>query len=148
VHGVDDALVAGAPAEVSGQALADLLVAGFRVVTQQSGDGRHETRCTETTLEAVAFSQRRLNGGEFTVGGSDVFDGGDLLAVDLDREEQAGADGLTVQQHRTGAAGTVFAAQVGAGETAPLAEEVRQRHTRFDEALVVTSVDGYLDKVR
>ncbi len=57
MHGVDDALVAGAPAEVPGQTLADLLVAGFRVVTQQSGDGRHETRCPRLGGAAVVLAE-------------------------------------------------------------------------------------------
>ena len=68
VHRVDDALVAGAPAEVAGQALADLLVGGLRVVAQQRRDRHDETRCAEAALQAVALAKRGLHRRQLAVG--------------------------------------------------------------------------------
>src|SRR5579884_1837321 len=50
LHGVDDALVPGAPAEVAGQPFAYLVISGVRVIAQQCSDRRDETRCAETAL--------------------------------------------------------------------------------------------------
>src|ERR1700761_4544160 len=87
VHRVDDALITGAPAEVAGESLADLLIGGFRVVAQKRGDRRDETRCAEAALQPVALAQCGLHRRKLAVLTRDALDGGDLLAVDLHSED-------------------------------------------------------------
>jgi len=54
----------------------------------------------------------------------DAFDGGDLVAVGLYREHQAGARRLAVEQHGAGAADAVLAAGMRAGETEIVAQAI------------------------
>ena len=60
-------------------------------------------------------------------GVGEPLDGGDLLAVDGDREHQAGAHRPAVEQHRAGAAHAVLAADVGAGQPEVVAERVGEQ---------------------
>jgi len=80
----------------------------------------------------VALAQRGLNRGKLAVGACDPFDGGDLLTVHLHREDEAGSDGLAVEQHRAGTAGAVLAAEMGGGQPAAVTQEVGQRLPRLD----------------
>ena len=51
-------------------------------------------------------------------------DGAELVAIRLDREEEAGAHRLAVELDRAGAADAVLAADVGAGQPRLVADEV------------------------
>jgi hypothetical protein len=57
---IDDALVAGAPADVAGQRLADLLLIGVGVVAEERGGLHDEPWRAETTLEAMRIPHRLL----------------------------------------------------------------------------------------
>ena len=57
----DDALVAGAAAQVARQRLADLLVGRVRVVAQERGHRHDEARRAEAALQPVAVAERRLH---------------------------------------------------------------------------------------
>jgi hypothetical protein len=59
--GFEDALIAGAAAEVARQRLADLLVAGIGVVAQVGGESDDEAGRAEPALQAVAVAKRRLD---------------------------------------------------------------------------------------
>src|SRR4051794_38498281 len=85
---VDDVLVAGAAAEVPGEAFADLPFRGLRVVLQQR-DGRHDhARRTVTALQAVFFPEALLQRMQVAVRREplDRRDGG---SVGLNREDGA-----------------------------------------------------------
>ena len=75
-------------------------------------------------------------------GGGEPFDGLDLGAVGLDREEQARADGDAVEPHGARTADAVLAADVRAGQAERVAEEVREEQPRLDLLAPGTSVDG------
>ncbi len=62
-----------------------------------------------------------------------------------DGEDQARANGLAVDQHGAGTAHPVLATEVGAGQSAPLAQEVGQGEPRFDLARPLLAVDGQPD---
>ena len=68
------------------------------------------------------------------------FDGGDFPAVRLHGQHQAGAHRAAVAQHRACAAHTVLAADVRAGHSKLVAQEISQQHARlglgFDSATV------------
>ena len=57
-------------------------------------------------------------------------------AVDLDREEEAGAHGDAVEPHRARAADAVLAADVRAGEAERVADEVGEQQPRLDTLAV------------
>ena len=65
--------------------------------------------------------------------------------VDLNREQDAGPDGIAVDDHGAGPADAVFAAHVGAGETEVVAQEIREQPAGLDAALDPDPVDLYGD---
>ena len=69
------------------------------------------------------------------------FDGADLAAVGLDREHQAGAHGVVVEDDGAGAADAVLAADMGPGLAAIVADGVDQRAPRLDPDRIVAAVD-------
>ena len=75
-----------------------------------------------------------------------LVDGLHLGVVGLHGEHQTAAYGFTVEQHRAGAAGTVLATQVGAGQATLLTHEIRQGHPRFDDRLDRATIDRHLDR--
>jgi hypothetical protein len=76
---------------------------------------------------------------------SEALHGGDLPAVRLHGEEEAGPHRLTVEQHGTGAAHPVLAADVGSGEAQLVAEKVAQQETRLRQVGVMGAVDADAD---
>ena len=66
-------------------------------------------------------------------------------AVGLDREHQAGADRLAVEDDGAGAADAVLAADMGAGLAAVVADRVDQGLARLDADRVRRAVDGQRD---
>src|SRR4051794_6434924 len=67
LHGFDDVDVAGAPAEVAGDRLADLPFAGIRIACQQGRAGEHHARRAEAALQAVLLPETFLNGVELAI---------------------------------------------------------------------------------
>ena len=68
--------------------------------------------------------ERLLQRVQFAVLAFQALDGGERCAVGLDREHEAAADGLAVDQDGAGTADAVLTAEVGAGEAAVLAKRV------------------------
>ena len=64
----------------------------------------------------------------------------------LNREDQTGPHRVAVEQHRARPAGTVLAAQMGAGQPALLAQEVGQRHPRLYHGFDRAAVDRHVDR--
>src|SRR5262245_60690958 len=108
---------------------------------QQLGGGDDHAGRAEAALHGVAGVEGLLQRAQ-TLGGREALDGDDRAAVELRREEQAAARAAPVHQHRAGAADTVLAAHVGAGEPEIPAKEVGERTARLDGALHGCAVDG------
>ena len=89
-HGAEDALVAGAAAEVARQPLPDLVVGGVGVALEQRRGRHDEPRRAEPALQPVLGLERGLHRAELAVGG-EALDGGDLGAVGLHGEDEARA---------------------------------------------------------
>src|SRR5262249_49631009 len=70
-----------------------------------------------------------------------ALDGLDLAALALDRQGEAGQDGLTVDEHRAGAALAELAAVLGAGELEVLAQYLEERLVDGDVHLALLTVD-------
>ena len=69
----------------------------------------------------------------------------DRLSFQLDSKQQTGADRLTIDQDRAGAADAVLTADVGPRLPALLAKRIRQRAARLDVDDVALTVDGEID---
>src|SRR4249920_1779667 len=148
-HGLDDPLVAGAPAQVRRHELAHLRL-GEAVgggPFGQVGLGEHEEAGgAEPALQRVMVAERLLEVGQLIAGGQ-ALDGADLGAVGLHAEDQAGPHRAAVDQHRAGAADPVLAAQVSAGVAQVVAQHVGQRPAGLHGELVLTPVDAQPDLV-
>ena len=73
------------------------------------------------------LDERLLDRPRGAVRSGEPLDGGDLVAVHGDREQQAAAHRPAVEQHRAGAADSVLAAHVGAGQAEVVAQRVGQQ---------------------
>ena len=87
--------------------------------------GHNHSRRAVAALESVIFDECFLYRAQLTVL-CQTFDGRDFAAIRLHREMKTGFDDFTVEQHGAGAALADDAADVSAGETDILAEEMRQ----------------------
>ncbi len=99
VDGVEDLLVPGAAAEVARQRLADLVVARIRDAAQEVGRGDDEAGRAEPALDRARIGERLLHGMEVAVLG-EPFDGDDLVALRLRREDETRAHELSVEENR------------------------------------------------
>ena len=91
--GIHDLLVAGAPAQVAGQGLADLQVVRLRHPAQQVVRGDDQARRAEAALDGAGLHERlldRVQPGRL----GQALDGDDVAALRLPRRHQAGADHL------------------------------------------------------
>src|ERR1700677_3970772 len=159
-HGRQNALVARAAAQVPGQGVADLLVGRIGMLPQERGRRDDEAGGAEAALQRVVLAEGGLHGRELArsrrrAARVDALDRGDLAAVRLHGEDQAGADGLAagqarpalvrvvgvLQQDRAGAADAVLAADVGASQLAALAQEVDQGQPRLHARAPEPAVD-------
>src|SRR4051794_9282035 len=131
LHGADDALVTGAPAQVAGQAGADLLVARVRVRLEERRGGHDEPGGTETTLEAVALPEGPLHRGQGLGVRGQPLDRGDLRILHLDAQHQAGTNCLPVDEDGAGTADAVLAAEVCAGQPEVFAQGVGEGLARL-----------------
>ena len=75
------------------------------------------------------------------IGWGQAFDSPDLGAIGLDRVHDARSHTRAVEQHGTGAAHPVLAADVGAAQAQVLTQKIDQRLAHFDFARVSHSID-------
>src|SRR5262245_63313677 len=87
-HGIDDALVAGAAAEIGRHGLANLLLARIRVFSEQLVGEHEHARCAEATLKALRLTEGGLERMHL-VAARQALDGRDLSVVRADRQHQA-----------------------------------------------------------
>ena len=98
----------------------------------------------ETALQRIAPLECLLQIGN-DAGIRDAFDGFDFGAVALHGKDEAAAHHLAVDQHRAGAADAVLAADMAAGQSQILAQEIDQRLARLDALAHVLAVDAQAD---
>jgi hypothetical protein len=109
---------------------------GEQVVGAHQEPGR-----AEAALEGVVLAERLLQGVQLVLA-AEAFDGGDLRTVELDREEQAGAGGLAVDEDGAHPADAVLAPDVGAGQAEVVAERVGQGGPGWKRQGDLAAVDG------
>src|SRR5262249_19749186 len=123
LDGIDDRLVAGAAAVVSGQVLADLVARGAGETKHEIMSGHQHAGRAESALERVAPMEGFLQLRELA-GVGQSFDGIDSAPIRLYGKHQATAHDLAVDADRAGAAHAMLAGGVRSSETQLLAEEV------------------------
>src|SRR6185503_3017352 len=92
---LDDVVVAGAAADVAVEALADVLLAGLRVVGEELHRRHHHPRRAETALETVTLAKRRLHRVQLAVS-REAFDRRHLAPLHLCGEDRARLDRAAV----------------------------------------------------
>src|SRR5580765_4716709 len=126
--------VTGAAAEVAGNAVADLVFGGVRILSEQRR-GRHEdTRDAESTLRHTLLHERVLERGEHAHLG-ETLDGADGAAARLHGQHEAARHGLAVDVDGAGSAVAGAAAFLGSGQVQVLAQRIEQRLVGLDEHL-------------
>src|SRR3954471_5118047 len=147
LDGVEDVPVAGAAADVSLQRLADLVVGRPRIAVEQSLRAHQHPGSAIPALQCVVVRERLLQRMQLVVGRRESFDGLDLRAVGLDREQHAALDQRAVVDHRARAAVAGVAADVAAGQVEVVADEVDQEAPRLHLALVRLAVHRHGDRL-
>src|SRR5690606_24344550 len=143
-HGRDDVGVAGAPAQVALQALADLGLARVGVVAEQVDGGHQHARSAVAALQGVPAVERPLQRVPPPVAGQ-ALDGADLAAVGLGGQDRAALHGQPVHEDgaRTAAAGVAADLGVGLADVPP--RGVEEKAARRDLVVVAHAVEGYAD---
>jgi hypothetical protein len=137
---LDDAVVAGTPAEDAGDLLADLRLGQLLPAPRQRGGGHQKAGRAEAALQAVLVLERLLQRVEPVVLGEGL-DGLHLTPVQLRGEHQARLHRLPVDEHGAHAAHPLLTADVGPGETQPVSQEVRGVHACRHPVGAVLTVD-------
>ncbi len=122
-----DVLIAGTAAEIAGNGDPHLLFGRVGIVAQEFDQRGENSRRAEAALQAVIVAERLLQRMQLVGIRRDAFDGQNLVPVGLHGEHKARARRTAVEQNSAGAAHAVLAAEMGAGETKLMADEVRQR---------------------
>ena len=148
MHRGDDVLVARAPAQVPADHVAHLLVVRLGRGPQPGSDRGQEAGRAEAALEAVALGKGLLHRRQRPVASREALDSRDLRAVHADSEQQAGAHGRPIQQDRAGAADSVLAADVRAGQPEVVANAVGQQAAGRDARDHGCAVHGEADLVQ
>ena len=125
---VHEGLVAGAAAQVAVllEPVTDFFTGGSIVVVQQDLGGHDEAGGAEAALGAAMCHPGNLQGMHIG-NGTDAFDGGDLSVLsDLAQLHDAGTGNLAVHNDVTGAAMTLAAADLTAGQQQTVPKEAGQ----------------------
>src|SRR5216683_5764657 len=121
--------VAGAAADVAGDAVADLALRACSLAQDQVARGDQHRRRAKAALQSVMLMEIPPQCRQDRIAGK-AFDGLHGAVVAGDREHQARARRLAVDEDRAGAAHAVLAAEMGPGQIASLAQKIGQRQTR------------------
>ena len=126
-----DACVAGAPADVACQGVADLCQRGPRVRSEEGVGGQHHARRADPALSAALGEHGVLERGEpRCVRRRQAFDGGHGGAVDLPHGKQARVDQEAVHQHGTRPALALAAPFLRPREAEAPAEQIQEAGQR------------------
>src|SRR5262249_43304672 len=115
--------IAGAAAQIAAQGFADFCVSRIWLHRKQMFDRHHESGSAKSALRAAPVAVSFLDRGERAMFG-DAFDGGDLLAFAARSQQSTRQHRSAIKENRTGAAGGIVAAPLGASELQVLAQHV------------------------
>ena len=139
---LDDVVIAGAAAEIALEIFSDLLLARAGVGLHQVERRHHHPRRAETALQAVVFAEGVLHRVQGAVGLGDALDGQHLGALALHGEDGAALDRLAVDVHDAGAALAGVAADMRAGQSQFLAQQLHEQGAALDLGRGLLAVHG------
>src|ERR1700744_1469758 len=139
-HRLHDVLVAGAAAQVARYRPPHVFLGGIGVAVEQVLGRHHHARRAEPALQAVLLPETLLDRVQLA-GRGQALHGGDVTAVDLDRQHRAGLDRPAVDQHRAGTAVGRVTAAVGAGQPGAPADQVGQQQPGLDLGRLLGAVE-------
>src|SRR5690348_15482624 len=146
MHGVLDALVTAAAADVTRHRFAYLVMRGFWIVHQQRGRLHDLTGLAEAALRHIDLAPGLLNG--MVAGRMQAFDGGDLPARGIGEGRDAGTDRLLVHDHGARSAQRLAAAELGSGHSDFVANKPQQWEVRIPVPAVLLAIDFQFDHDR
>ena len=141
LDGFEDAHVAGAAAEVSGEAFLNLSHRWIGVLREEMVRGEDHARGAYAALRATFFEEALLDGVEVAFGG-DAFDRAERCAIGLQSGDEAGVNEFSVEEDGAGSAFAFAAAFFRAGEGKVLAEDVEEALHGRDVYGLWRAVDG------
>ena len=137
---LDDAVIAGAPAEVACHQLPDRVRGEQLRVARDPASGHDDAGRARAALRGSGLEERLQ-----PVPGQSL-DRPDLAPVRLVRRHEAGVDGQPVEQHRAGAAFALAAPFLGARQIQPVSQQIEQPlgggHLELEGAPVQFEGDG------
>jgi hypothetical protein len=145
LHGLHDALVAGAAAQHGGEALTDLGLGGTGIGLEQIERREQHAGRAEATLKAVVLVKSLLERVQRAVRAKSL-DREELHPVRLNGQHQARAGRLAVHEHGAGAAETVLAADVSPRQPEVFPEKVDQELSRLTATLPRLAVHRQPDR--
>src|SRR5262245_13964412 len=137
----DHLRVPGAPAQIAGDPVTNLLLRGVTVLAEQGGRGHQHPGDAETALGHAVTDERVLQRMERAVS-TQPLDGPDRTTASLHGQHETARDRLAVEMDGAGAAIAGAAAFLGADQPQVFAQRVQQRVVRPDEHLDGFVVDG------
>src|SRR5262249_39448008 len=142
--GVEDLRVPGAPAQVAGEGLADLVLARVRAAGEEVRRGHDQPGRAEAALDRARRHEGLLNRVQLAVR-RQALDRHDLVSIRLRGEHETRADELPVEKHGARAALTQLAGVLRAGQAEPLAQGVQQAFARPHVGLAPLAVHDHVD---
>ncbi len=117
-HGLGDAGVAAAPADVPAEPFVDVLECRLRLAVEQRSRRHDETGGAVAALQRRPVPRRALFGEspDHRIVEAQPLDGHDVVALGRHGEHQAGEYRLAVHDHRAGAAGPLVTGQLQPGQ--------------------------------
>src|SRR6187549_383643 len=128
----DDRGVPGTSTEMTADDFFHFLGRGVRPSGEEGIERHQDPGGAEAALQRVMTTERRLQHGKPVRCGRETLDGANLTTFRLDRERQAGARRLAVDNDCASATDAVLAADMRADRTERMAQCVSQQHTRLD----------------
>src|SRR5262249_11643168 len=128
---LDDIVIAGAAAEITFELLADRLFGEVMALAVNHVDGRHDHAWgAEAALQTWTSAERFLERVQRRATTRKPLDGPALVTVGHDRQRGARLHRLAVEMHDAGAALRGIAANMRAGQSQILAQELHQESAR------------------
>ena len=144
LHSLDDSRVAGAPADVAGQSLAQEWLLGVTMAGNDVTRSNQHARGAVTTLQTVTFVKAITQLGDGRIV-AQAFECLDVGAVHRHGERDAGPRNLAVDDDGAAATDAVLTTEMDRPRIGLLAQEIRQCRTRIDRRPELFAVDGELN---
>ena len=144
LNGGEDILVRSATADIAAHIFLNVGVRGAAWLFKQC-DGRHDLAGGAVSALVPIMSDKGGLHRMQCARRAQALDGGDFFAVVHQRQAEARVHAPAIDMHRAGAALTVIAAFLCAGEGDGLANTIQQRRARIDSKVVVFAVNPQRD---